>query len=172
MTSKQRTLCMTHWQHALQIRFAIPSQGKASNVSGRHSLLGARTPGAADERRGEAVRWGRQVSLGLIRKMAQCVPGATWALSEPKLTIFTRILKPAIMQRAGVQFDHPTGANQNSFEAWTIQCIFYIMQNALIQAFWRLITKLIWLGLTPLNWHSFQNRFIVWWRHGYILLIL
>ena len=52
----------------------------------------------ADEYGGEAVR------------------GGEFCLNLNKF-LLTRILKPAIMQRAGVQFDHPTGAHQNSIEA-------------------------------------------------------
>ena len=100
-----------------QIRFAIPTpwhtvlrkQGlkffpKTSNVSssGRQSLPGAGTPGAADERRGEALRGGRQVYLVWIRGVNH--------------VLWTRILKPAIMQRAGVQFDHPTGEQLSIYE--------------------------------------------------------
>ena len=71
-----------------------------------------------------------------------------------------RILKPALMQRAGVQFDHPTGIH-NHKSGYLLGNYYDVLpfKLSLFQAFWKLITNLILRDWNQLSWHWFQSRF-------------
>ena len=70
-----------------------------------------------------------------------------------------RILKPALMQRAGVQFDHPTGIYNHGISLDICLGITKMYFLSLFEAFWKLITNLILRDWNLLSWRWFQSRF-------------
>ena len=92
------------------------------------------------------------------RRSPRRPPGEHFVFNHQDLLY--RILKPALMQRAGVQFDHPTGIH-NHKSGYLLGNYYDVLpfKLSLFQAFWKLITNLILRDWNQLSWHWFQSRF-------------